>query len=432
MSKKHIAILGAGHAGLEAALTAARQTDRVTLISDRDPGDWIKMLPSRSWLAAIEQSLSSTRPPFSDGESTPEPIETDILFENIRRTTASWNAGIQGQISDAGITVVSGRGSFVSESTLRVSDESTGEEVTADAFVVCAGSKPFFPPGFEPDGKQVFSSGTAELLTNIPKTMIAVGDGAVGFEFVDIFSFLGVSMVWVGPPAGPQSRFDAKADELLLDVYRKRGVEIVGKPFARELVRSDDGILLRFEDDTELKAETAHINFGHRPATQDIDLESAGVACNERGQPTVNAYGQTSQSHIYLAGDVSGAPSATSGLIQGNLAVRHVLGLKVDPFDFSKTPYCFDLNPQVVRIGNIEDESLNTCEAPYSACLVSHVNFDRGGFVRICWNDEGQVVAGVAAGRNATEALAGVSMAVQGRIVAGGTSRYDGTTSDVW
>jgi pyruvate/2-oxoglutarate dehydrogenase complex dihydrolipoamide dehydrogenase (E3) component len=49
----------------------------------------------------------------------------------------------------------------------------------------------------------------------------------------------------------------------------------------------------------------------------------------------------------------------------------------------------------------------------YKASILSHITNNTEGFVRIAWNDQKQLVGGLAVGMQATEALAPVAMAIK-------------------
>jgi NAD(P) transhydrogenase len=69
---------------------------------------------------------------------------------------------------------------------------------------------------------------------------------------------------------------------------------------------------------------------GRQANTDSLNLAAAGLVVDERGRIQVNANFQTSQPHIYAAGDVIGFPSLSSvSMEQGSVAVCHAFGVPV-------------------------------------------------------------------------------------------------------
>ena len=71
---------------------------------------------------------------------------------------------------------------------------------------------------------------------------------------------------------------------------------------------------------------------GRQGVTDDLGLEKVGIEADHRGRIMVNEDYQTSQSHIYAAGDVIGFPSlASTSMEQGRHAACHAFGAEVQP-----------------------------------------------------------------------------------------------------
>jgi len=97
---------------------------------------------------------------------------------------------------------------------------------------------------------------------------------------------------------------------------------------------------------------------GRTPNIEDLDLEAAGVAFTKTGV-TVNEYLQTSQPHIYAAGDVAGPYLFTHVAdSHARTVVRNILlpwwkGKRED----TVVPWCTYTSPEVARVGLNEREA---------------------------------------------------------------------------
>jgi len=73
----------------------------------------------------------------------------------------------------------------------------------------------------------------------------------------------------------------------------------------------------------EYRAEKLRIATGRRPNTDNIAVEKAGVAINERGEIDVDTFLRTRVPHIFAADDVIGrSESRHRGTPRGSRAVR--------------------------------------------------------------------------------------------------------------
>ena len=131
------------------------------------------------------------------------------------------------KLQNLDVPIIRGKASFQSPSQLTIASDSEGDmTIEADAFIVAAGSTPFVPPPLAPDGRRVFSPGTAHEMPHLPESMIVIGDGPTGFEFVHIFSALNIDVTWLVLPGGPSCAIAPDADPFLVDMLQRRGVRI--------------------------------------------------------------------------------------------------------------------------------------------------------------------------------------------------------------
>lgn len=203
---KQIAIIGGSPAGIEAALTVARYTPRVTLVSDRPAGSWHKLLPSRVWLTAVKEVRALPNPPLAFA-GQPDPVayfDLGRINRHVQEVTAEWDAQQAKQIQQAGVTPLTGRATFLSPNRLAVttSDHKTSE-IDADTVIIATGTELRLPPFLASDGRRVFTPGTLDQLATLPRSVLMIGDGPVGFEFVHLFVSLGIAVTWLVLPGGP-------------------------------------------------------------------------------------------------------------------------------------------------------------------------------------------------------------------------------------
>ena len=405
---KDIVVIGGGPAGIEAALAAAPHARSVRLVAAAGAGDWRQLLPSRVWLDVLDSVDADL---LKNSRTTA--FDLKRVAARVERVSASWRAHAKEKLEKNGVEVLVGRAAFESATAVRVhSQDAHAPILPADAAIVAAGSAPFFPPGLEPDGLKVFSPDTLDRLDVLPRSMLVVGDSCIGFEFVDIFTRLGVEVTWIVLPGGPLSGFGAEVDSYFLDIFKQRGLRIeAGPPIVLE---RGDGVAARRGGD-RFEADAAFVTIGQRPDLAPLNLAAAGLAANEHGLLATDAYGRTRTPGVYAVGGALRFGPGNFAMAQARIAALHAAGQAVSPFEPESTVVWFGLDPQAAKVGAVdsEDGSLHSAGAPYAAALSSHIRGDTAGFVRVAWDGSGRVVGGTAAGRHAAHALSPVALAVR-------------------
>jgi pyruvate/2-oxoglutarate dehydrogenase complex dihydrolipoamide dehydrogenase (E3) component len=201
-----------------------------------------------------------------------------------------------------------------------------------------------------------------------PESMIVLGGGPIGCELAQTFRRLGVEVTIVQRGDQLLPREDRDVAEFLERRLINEGVRIIKNADARSVATSDAGkVALEFLDrqsgrlaERSLFADALLIATGRTPHFRSLDLKSIGVAVNESGV-CVNDYLQTSQRHIYAAGDVTGSFLFTHMAdAQARVAVRNILvpfQFLRQKMDYSVAPWCTYTDPEVGHVGLGEKEA---------------------------------------------------------------------------
>src|SRR5437899_2523089 len=101
-----------------------------------------------------------------------------------------------------------------------------GTRVAAKNIILAMGSVPRDLPHIKSDGKRIINSDHILLLTEVPKSMLVIGAGAVGCEFASIFSRFGtkVTIVEVMPQLLPLE--DEEVAKEFTRTFKKKGVDV--------------------------------------------------------------------------------------------------------------------------------------------------------------------------------------------------------------
>ena len=136
--------------------------------------------------------------------------------------------------------------------------------------------------------------------------------------------------------------------------------------------------------------------------TKFLEPEKAGVELDEKGFVKVNEYMQTSQNHIYAAGDVTGLmPLETTAAKEGNTAVLNMFEDAKKSIDYNEVPRAVFTSPEVAAVGITEEEYMKK----YNVCLCRTVTLDHvekaavikdtRGLIKMVLDPKTKVVIGV-------------------------------------
>src|SRR5438270_9178469 len=124
------------------------------------------------------------------------------------------------------VTVFKGKGRLVLPGKVEVTGEDGSKQtIQTKNIIIATGSVERPIPGFETDGKQVVNSDHNLELTEVPKSLIVMGGGAVGVEFASVYSRFGAetTLVELLPRLMPLE--DEEVSKELEKSFRKRGVK---------------------------------------------------------------------------------------------------------------------------------------------------------------------------------------------------------------
>src|SRR5439155_23813106 len=101
-------------------------------------------------------------------------------------------------------------------------------------------------------------------------------------------------------------------------------------------------------------ADALLVAVGRTPNIQGLDLQSVGIDVDDKGV-RVNSYLQTSQRHIYAAGDVAGPFLFTHMAdAQARVVVRNILmpsQFLRQKIDYKVVPWCTYVDPEIATVG---------------------------------------------------------------------------------
>lgn len=346
--KYHLVVIGAGPAGLVAAVGAAGLGAKVALIeSHAMGGDCLNLgcVPSKALLSAGKQVKAGK---LSSAQA--------IDWVHEVRTEISPHDSVE-RFTDLGVDVFLGHGQFTDSKHVEVIRE--GHEtktLTAKAFVIATGSQPFVPPIKGHDTVNILTNETIFDLPEAPKSLAVLGGGPIGCELAQAFADMGTEVHLFEMADQVLIREHPEAAALVAESLKQSGVTLHLGAAASELENVDGKVRLTADGKT---FDTDEILFavGRKANFEKLQLDKAGVTTHKRGI-TVDKHYRTSQKHIFAIGDVSSKLQFTSFAdSQARAVIQNALFPGNSSANVDLLPWCTYTKPEIAGMGLSEKDA---------------------------------------------------------------------------
>src|SRR5437868_531137 len=180
------------------------------------------------------------------------------LYERITDLARAQSRDITARIAAENIKVIQGHGRLDGPGTVQAGDQT----IKADAILVATGALPRVLPGAEPDGERILTWRQLYDLTELPRELIVVGSGVTGAEFAGAYLALGSRVTLVSSRDRVLPHEDEDAASLIEDVFRRRGMTVLGRSRARSVRRDLDSVTVTLEDGRTLTGSHCLLKIG--------------------------------------------------------------------------------------------------------------------------------------------------------------------------
>jgi len=197
-------------------------------------------------------------------------------------------------------------------------------------------------------------------------------------EFSQILNHFGIDVTVLQRSDRVLSKYDSFIGEEIRKHLEAEGITIYTGVTTKIVRKTGKGIEFEVEIRgkkglEKIVAEKVLLGAGLEARTKDIDADEAGVELSERGFVKIDEHMQTSQGHIYAAGDVTGLmPLETVAAKQGNFAVRNMFKNAKKSINYKEIPAAVFTSPEVAVVGMGEEEYMEK----YKTCLCRTITID--------------------------------------------------------
>jgi mercuric reductase len=355
-------VIGGGSAARDAAGMAAREHGaRVALVEKERWGGScpnVACSPTKAYLVAAElaHDASVLAPQLGVETGT---IRVDLARvrewkESLKKSQEQWVTDLEA----AGFATFTGEATLVDARTVRVGEHELG----AERILLATGSRTAVPP----------VEGLAEVgwvdhvsaldLTELPRSLIVVGAGAVGLEFGQAFARFGSEVTIVDAADRIAPLADAEASAKLAAAFGDDGIHLATGVFVQRVRRDRDEVVATIaprdgSDTYELRAQTVLLAAGRVPNLEGLNADVLGIETTRAGI-VVDEHLRTSVPGIWAAGDVNAVAQFTPvAQYQARIAVADMFGADAPAADYSVLPTAIFTDPELGGVGLTEEQA---------------------------------------------------------------------------
>lgn len=354
-----IVVIGGGPGGYVAAIRAAQLGMKAAVVEANHLGgiclNW-GCIPTKALLRSAEIYHHMKHADAFGLSADNVSFDLKKIVERSRGVAKQLSGGIGHLLKKNKVTVFDGYGKLLGNGKVGVDDKK--EILNAKHIIIATGARARVIPGLEPDGKLVWTYREAMVPTEIPKSMIIVGSGAIGIEFASFYRTLGVDVTVIEMMDRILPVEDADVSVEARRQFEKQGMKILTSAKLGKLVKGKDNVTAHIEidgEEQEITADRCIMAIGISANTENIGLENTKVKL-DRGHIVTDGYMKTAEKGVYAIGDVCGAPwLAHKASHEAIICVEKIAGLDgVHPMVKENIPGCTYSMPQVASVGITE------------------------------------------------------------------------------
>jgi dihydrolipoamide dehydrogenase len=364
--KRDIVIIGGGPGGYLAAMRGAQLKKRITLIEqDRVGGTCINYgcIPTKYLLhqTKILKEVAGTK--TLEGPVGEVRLNWARVQQGRQAVVDQLVKGLVFLLEKGKVEIVKAPARLRPDRSVVVRMAEGDRVIEADSVIVATGSSPASLPFLRPDGRTVITSTEALELSEIPKSLLVIGAGAIGLEMGSIYRRLGtdVTVLEILPQILPGS--DKEAVTRLERALRKQGLKMFTEMRIDAAVVEDGGVTLKglcLKTNTpfEYLAEKVLLSAGRKPNTSDL-FDGEPFLEMDRGFIKVDAALRTNVPGIHAIGDVIGGKLlAHKAYHDAIVAVENASGLAPRNVDYSALPSAVFTEPEFATVGLTQEEAV--------------------------------------------------------------------------
>ncbi|MBN2491985.1 MAG: dihydrolipoyl dehydrogenase [Planctomycetes bacterium] len=419
-----VLVIGAGPGGYVAALRAADLGKEVLLVERRERRGGVCLLegciPSKTLIHAVAL-LEETRHAEKMGlQFRDVALDPGKLAAFKRSVVDGLTKGVDGLLKRRGVEVVRGHARFESPTSVAL-EASDVAAVDFKHCILATGSEAAVPPFAR--SKDVWTSREALEVPEVPKRLLVIGGGYIGFELGRVYAGLGAEVTLVELLPEFLGGADRDLAAVVVERARKRLHRVLAEAKVTALEKDGGGFRVTVETregPLEESFDRVLVAVGRTPNTGDLGLEHTKIVLDEKGLVPTDAQCRTAEPTIFAIGDITRGPQLAHKASREAKVAAEVIAGHAAAFDNRAVPAVVFTDPELAWTGLTEAEAREKGLAvkvgvfPLAALGRARTLGRTEGLVKVIAAAESGLVLGVGiAGPNASDLVAEGTLAVE-------------------
>jgi dihydrolipoamide dehydrogenase len=411
-----IGIIGAGPAGYTAAIRAAQKGLSVVLFEKEHVGGTCLnkgCIPTKAILhsCSIYNELKNCA---KLGINT-ENITVDFAKVQERQKTISEKIrkSLTGLIKGYGINIVEEKAEIISEHVIKTQTA----EYEVKNIIIATGSKPNkikFNGNYEEDF--ILTSDDILNLTELPKSILIAGSGAIGIEWARILSSLGVKVTVVEILDKLIPAADFEVSERVVRLFKKSRIDF----YTSVQIEKIEGNIIYLSNEKTVEADKVLLAAGRKPEYP-VGKFSSQLKI-ERFIQVDNDF-RTNIDNIYAIGDINGISMlAHSAGRQAENVIEYITAKEHKIFDKQLVPSVIYGTPEIASIGATEQylqaQNIEYKKSmfPVSALGKAYTDDKIEGFIKVLASKDNKILGAHIISEEASAMIEQVAIAMTNNI----------------
>ncbi len=358
-----VIVMGGGPGGYVAAIRASQLGMKVALVEANHLGgiclNW-GCIPTKALLRSSEIHHLLNHASNYGFEIKEFSFNLKKVVERSRGVATQLSGGIGHLLKKNKVTVFDGFAKLEGKGKLSVTkNKKKIADLTGKNIIIATGARARQIPGMEPDGKLIWTYKEAMVPTEMPKSLLVVGSGAIGIEFASFYRNMGAEVTVVEMMDRVMPVEDAEISAFAQKQFEKQGMKIITGAKTTKMEKGKNDVTVRIEKGgkiEKIKVDRVIMAVGIVANTEEIGIENVKGVKLDRGHIVTDGYMKTGEAGIYAIGDVCGAPwLAHKASHEGVICIEKIAGKKdVHPINKTNIPGCTYCMPQVASVGLTE------------------------------------------------------------------------------
>ena len=357
-----LVVIGGGPGGYVAAIRAAQLGMKAAVVEKEEKlgGTCLRVgcIPSKALLESSHKYEEAGHE-FAQHGIHVGGVSFDLAAMMKRKddVVATLAKGIEALLTKNKVARVRGTGRLAGPGRVEVT-AGDGTRTTLDAarVILAVGSKSVVLPGIEVDGRLIGTSTEALAFDTVPGHLVVIGGGYIGLELGSVWRRLGSKVTVLEYTDRILTGLDGDIAAEALPLFRKQGLDIRLGVKVKRARAVGSRCVVECEGQEPIECDRVLAATGRRPATDDLGLDTVGIALDKRGCIPVDGQFRTSAAGVFAIGDCIPGPMLAHKAEEDGVACVEAMQSGWAHVDYDLVPAVVFTHPEIAAVGKTEEQ----------------------------------------------------------------------------